>query len=379
MGCSISVLSYDTNADEYRNFITGHQTAKICLSVVRKDGTDLKHVGEQTEEICLAAVKQNGHALRFVQEQTPKICIAAVTQSPDVLAYVDKQTPEICLAAVRQDGNALQFVKEQTPALCLIGVRRRGKSLAFVKEQNPAICLLAVLTDGEALQFVKEQTPEICLAAVNQHGSALQFVKEQTPEICLAAMKREKCLLKFVKNQTFDICLAAVKACPLDVQYVREPLKEGAAADGWRPTVEQYHEICLTAMRRDDWAFSCIKEPSIEICRVAANVDNPVISSLALKTMAALQLLVTVPEEAIQAATELHRAQEVTDPLTMEAASQGQVFGFKGGSDAPYPVASLDTINNLIRMKYKGSTKEAVFSPLHNERVSVADLVWVRF
>ena len=64
----------------------------------------------------------------------------------------------------------------------------------------------------------------------------LQNIDNQTPEICLEAVKKNEYELLFVKEQTPEICLAAVKQNPSVIRYVK--------------TENQIEEICLEVVKK---------------------------------------------------------------------------------------------------------------------------------
>lgn len=79
------------------------------------------------------------------------------------------------------------------------------------------------------------------------------------------------------------------------------------------------------------------------------------------------------------AAREMHRALVPIDPLTMEPPSEGQLFAFRAKGVTLFPVASLDSINYMIKTGYKGSNNVYIFSPLHNAKIPISEIHWILF
>jgi len=105
---------------------------ELWLSVIKCNGSLLKHIDNQTPEICMAAVKQDGCSLLDVKEQTPEICMSAVQQNGGALKYVKEQTPEICMAAVQQNGRALKYVRKQTAIIINTAIANYDKSYHYI-------------------------------------------------------------------------------------------------------------------------------------------------------------------------------------------------------------------------------------------------------
>lgn len=76
----------------------------FCLTVVRRDGRQLRRVPEslRTPDLCLAALQQTPHALQFVpmHAQTADLCWMAVKRDGTALRHVPKRlrTAELCRA-----------------------------------------------------------------------------------------------------------------------------------------------------------------------------------------------------------------------------------------------------------------------------------------
>ncbi|MFA7286886.1 MAG: hypothetical protein WC052_04485 [Patescibacteria group bacterium] len=117
-----------------------NQTTEICVAIVKRMPTEIKHLREQPREACLIALADGGpEILDVIREQTEELCLIAVgktnSDGPASLRCVRDQTEKICLAALRA---------------CTTDYRRLAAALRNIRSQTPLICLTAYSLDNIA-------------------------------------------------------------------------------------------------------------------------------------------------------------------------------------------------------------------------------------
>lgn len=152
------------------------------ISMVCKDGLNIKYVKHKTVDLCMKAIEQNGLALQYIKNQSYDICKCAIIEDWNALKYVKSQTRKLCLLAIMVNGHAIKHIKWQTKEVCLEAVKNDVSSLRYIKNQTHYICLTAINIDVCALQYIKHQTRELCLFAINKNTIALEYIKNQTKE-----------------------------------------------------------------------------------------------------------------------------------------------------------------------------------------------------
>ncbi|AEF86914.1 conserved hypothetical protein [Treponema primitia ZAS-2] len=255
-------------------------------------------ISDNTEDdfqLCLSAVEQYGKALylvkaeRFSFEQYLKLCKAALKQDGIALEYVDKEIvaaeyPDLCRVAVQQDGRALEYVKwekctrEQYVGICILAIHQFESMRAEM--EYSCVYPETLLSLVDIAVCTGEQYADICLSAIADNPKELEHVNEyicppdRYYEICLAAIKKDINVLTHVNRLAIgkryqELYAAAVKQDAIAIRYAEETFLINLTSD-------QYFEICLTAVKKDNWLLSFVRKEYLtasqyfELCYIAA-------------------------------------------------------------------------------------------------------------
>ncbi|MFP3042206.1 hypothetical protein LQZ19_10360 [Treponema primitia] len=250
---------------------------------------------EDDFKLCLFAVEQYGKALylvkaeRFSFEQYLKLCKAALKQDGTALEYVDKETiaaeyADLCRTAVQQDGRALKYVKGekctrvQYVEICILAIHQ-FESMHTEMEYS-LVYPETLLSLVDITVCTAEQYADICLTAAADNPKELEYINENICppdryyEICLAAIKKDVNVLTHVNKDTIgkryqELYTVAVKQDATAIRYAEETFLITL-------TSGQYFEICLTAVKKDNWLLSFVKKEYLtaaqyfELCSIAA-------------------------------------------------------------------------------------------------------------
>ena len=167
-----------------------------------RNGGGLKYVAKQNYKQCLSVVKKNGNELKFVNpeqftnDQYFNICKTAIEKEIFSLASADdealntKQYLELCEISLKSLPAIIHLInRDKIPARLLHSWDRKAieKSPHWLRnitysQHYYGLCLKAVKKDGKNLEFVNylrlspEEYAAVCKAAVNQTNEAEQFV-----------------------------------------------------------------------------------------------------------------------------------------------------------------------------------------------------------
>ncbi|AEF85615.1 conserved hypothetical protein [Treponema primitia ZAS-2] len=265
-------------------------------------------ISDNTEDdfqLCLSAVEQYGRALylvkaeRFSFEQYLKLCRAALKQNGMALEYVDKKVIavdyfDLCRAAVQQDGIALGYIKgekctrEQYVEICFLAIHQFETMRANMRYSHAYPKTLLYFVDTAVC--TGEQYADICLSAIADNPEELEYIYENICpqdryyEICLAAIKKDVKVLTHVNRPAIgkryqELYAAAVKQDATAIRYAEERFLITLTSD-------QYFEICLTAVKKDNWVISRVKKEYLtaaqyfELCHMAVPEKSDVLRDM---------------------------------------------------------------------------------------------------
>lgn len=87
-----------------------------ALEAVQRSGYNLSLVKpeDQTKEICLASIKRNVDAFMYINPNllTQKMCLHILKYDGTLLRFIHNQNPKICIAAVRRNKEAIMYVNK---------------------------------------------------------------------------------------------------------------------------------------------------------------------------------------------------------------------------------------------------------------------------
>lgn len=207
------------------------------------------------------------------------------------------QTSKICENAVLENEINMQFVNPEllTPDFIMKVVRAKGSVLRFVnvRMQTPENVLAAVRSCGTALKYVDKtlRTSEVCKEAVNADPLAIEYVvgcsKNKYEDMCSSAVTRNKHALIHIDPKVenyYDLCMTAVfhdgDALPF-VKCKDHPnynLLCLIAAERWGPALRhirnQTARIVLVTVRRCGMALEFVKDQTAEVVMAAVKNDG---------------------------------------------------------------------------------------------------------
>jgi hypothetical protein len=170
------------------------QYEELCLLAITQDAWTIKYVKNPAPEL-LAKALENGYGLEFVTAQTVELCLSVVKKESGELRHVkaelftQEEYVEICHAAI----------KANTHYVSLMNINDKALSAT----QYRGLCHEAIIYREDALEDVKisffspDQYFDICLESVQRSGLTLKYVqaeklsKQQYGNVCYAAVEQD--------------------------------------------------------------------------------------------------------------------------------------------------------------------------------------------
>lgn len=136
------------------------RTSEICLSAVKNNGEDLKHVPKQTEAICFEAVKSDPNSLEFCHYTSEKLILEALSRNGLIIKNIPCPTEEMLFTSINNDPDSLEYIPKElrTEKLCLTALRKSkdGSVLKYIEKekQNLKMCIISLKKNEDNIQYV---------------------------------------------------------------------------------------------------------------------------------------------------------------------------------------------------------------------------------
>jgi len=209
--------------------------------------------------------------------------------------------------------------------------------------------ITSVMKDGLAIQKINDPSEEVQLAAVKQNGMALEYINNPNEKVTLAAVSENPYAMEFVHNPSKAIQFSAIKnlsyGAGVALQYIKQPsvellrlavsIDDGSAIEYIENPSE---ELQLLAVKQDYSALEYIKNPSakVQMAAVAAHgksiryIKNPSeeLQLIAVKQDGSAISAIHQPSEAVklaavkQAGWSITYIQDPSEELQIEAIKQ---------------------------------------------------------
>lgn len=239
---------------EYWNDIT------FCEKAIKFDPKFLKYCKSITQEKLLELVKQDAYIIEYIMDPTEEMINIAVDKFPYLIKYV-KDPP---LELLKKVAMSTSYVIKQCFNLSLAKlfelVKFKPESLEYINNPSYEMCEEAVKKDPMLLKHVpiNYRTEELCNMAFNSDIRTFPFLNKKfiTHDMCIDAVKFDGALLKYVPDVHFtnSVCIEAIKQKPIAIDHIKNP------------TIEMW-KVAITS---DPSIIFDLKNPSDEMLLLAA-------------------------------------------------------------------------------------------------------------
>jgi hypothetical protein len=301
----------------------------------------------------------------------------------------DKDKQEMLLKSLPSDGMLLRYISDQTPKICAIAIAQNWRAITCVRNISKEL-LENVLR--WAPQCVSLLPPSMHILALEINRECFNFIDKPSMECCRYAIETYPELITTRPNPPLELCLIAVRRrFEIALMYHRN---------------RYYHGDPLYCLRRDYLLFiqvspevlaelqeralyitkgyailSYPSEAQARLFETAVRINPalyPQLPHLHALGCAELTYLLDFPEriKMARASKVLKKMPEaLEDPVSLEPIKKNTlcVFIIKANGSEHF-VGTADTILDLVKRKFRGSTEFDIFVPSQNTLIPTSQL-----
>ncbi len=387
-------------------------TDDMILAAVSKDGMLLRRVRRQTFAICKAAVEQNWRAIAFVQDLHYSILQVALQCNLEAASLLP---PQVHTLAVAIDLRAFDFIAKPTMACCEYVIKKMPEWIT--KRPNPPmnLCLLAVqgrFEDAsfrayanspyhEPVQYLRRDylegmpvTEELQKAALapTKGGAILSYSQAAQERLAEEAVRLNVKVYSYMPESCHTVALDRIvcTAYPEKLAQIPHPARDLVwdIAKRWAPAIkyaeEQDEALCIHAVRHQSSAIAYVRRNRLHIWAKAGHKTIPSLTTLfpefatLMTRSASARAFFHKINVALHRRAPLKADEEVLeDPVTMDPVVAGTVCAFlPDGKGNQHFAGTLDSLLDLLKAGFHGSTVQHLFIPIKNALVPTQQIKW---
>jgi hypothetical protein len=221
----------------------------------------------------------------------------------------------------------------------------------------PRLVIEAVRINPEVLAHIP-QTPDMVMALCKFNPNIFPYVKEPTEEVSRMVCTVLPHMLRYVKNPPRDLVWECAKKWDLAINYA-----------------DQDEDLCVHAVKHHQGAIAYVRRNRMRVWLKAGRPIKhltDIFPEFNTRTSADYKFFYPILKAKTMKTTEA-----LEDPVTLEPVEAGMVCAFlldaKGNQ---HFAGTLDTLLDLLRNRFQGSTTQHLFIPLRNALVPTALLRW---